>query len=234
MRLFYTPNFSAQNNQLSESESQHCLRVLRMKSGERIQVTDGKGKVFSGSISILSKAVFLEVDEEQVVDNTRNYYLHLAIAPTKQIERLEWFLEKATEIGIDEISLIQTQNSERKRVRMDRLERILVSAMKQSKQYRLPKLNDLQSFSEFMNLDFSESQNWISHCDGNFERQIIKNEDPKQNICILIGPEGDFSPQEIEQAYQAKFRGLRLGDNRLRTETAGIVACQLIQSLHYD
>ncbi|MGB0428653.1 MAG: RsmE family RNA methyltransferase, partial [Flavobacteriales bacterium] len=163
MRLFYTPNFSSQNNQLSESESQHCLRVLRMKSGERIQVTDGKGKVFSGSISILSKAVFLEVDEEQIVDNTRNYYLHLAIAPTKQIERLEWFLEKATEIGIDEISLIQTQNSERKRVRMDRLERILVSAMKQSLKATLPIVSEFTPFKNFISQPF-DGKKYIAHC----------------------------------------------------------------------
>ncbi|MGB1294601.1 MAG: 16S rRNA (uracil(1498)-N(3))-methyltransferase [Flavobacteriales bacterium] len=234
MNLFYTKNFSETNNELSEVEAKHCSRVLRKKDGDTIQVTNGEGLLFEGQVENVGKKVFVNVKQTQVVEKTRDYYLHIAIAPTKNMDRLEWFLEKCTEIGIDEISLIQTHHSERKRVRFDRVEKIVLSATKQSHQMHLPKCNDLVSFKQFIEQDFSDYKTLICHCEQDFEKKHLKSIQKANKYLILIGPEGDFSVQEIEKAYQNQFQGLHLGDNRLRTETAGIVACQNIQFSHYD
>lgn len=234
MNLFYTENFSPDNNQLSEEEAKHCLRVLRRQQGDDIQVTNGNGELFTGTLDILGKKAFVNITTTEVIRKTRNYYLHIAIAPTKNMDRLEWFLEKCTEIGIDEISLLLTSHSERKKIRFDRVEKIVLSAMKQSHQMHLPKCNDLVPYKTFMAQDFSEYQSFICHCENDYPKLNLKQYPSQEKVLILIGPEGDFSLDEIKQAYDLGFNGLDLGINRLRTETAGIVACQNIQFSHYD
>ncbi len=234
MNLFYTENFSTDNNQLSDEETKHCLRVLRRQQGDTIQVTNGTGELFSGTLDIIGKKAFVNITSTQIINKTRSYYLHIAIAPTKNMDRLEWFLEKCTEIGIDEISLLQTSHSERKKIRFDRVEKIVLSAMKQSHQMHLPKCNDLVPFNTFINQDFSDYQSFICHCENAYPKQNLKHYPTQKNVLILIGPEGDFSIDEIKKSYDVGFKGLDLGINRLRTETAGIVACQNIQFTHYE
>lgn len=234
MNLFYTENFSPENNQLSEEEAKHCLRVLRKQHGDTVQVTNGEGVLFTGNLEILGKKAFVNVTSSESIEKTRDYYLHIAIAPTKNMDRLEWFLEKCTEIGIDEISLLLTSHSERKKIRFDRVEKIVLSAMKQSHQMHLPKCNDLMSYKQFMTQDFSAYQKFICHCESEYSKQNLKQYPKENKVLILIGPEGDFSLEEIKTAYENGFHGLDLGINRLRTETAGIVACQNIQFSHYE
>lgn len=234
MNLFYTKNFSPENNQLSEEEAKHCLRVLRRQQDDIIQVTNGTGQLYTGHLDIFGKKAFVNVTSTEEVLKTRDYYLHIAIAPTKNMDRLEWFLEKCTEIGIDEISLLLTAHSERKKIRFDRVEKIVLSAMKQSHQMHLPKCNDLISYKQFIKQDFSDYQSFICHCENDFDKKTLKAYPPKKKVLILIGPEGDFALNEIEMAYEQGFQGLDLGINRLRTETAGIVACQNIQFTHYE
>ena len=234
MNLFYTKGFSTENNQLSDDEAKHCLKVLRRKQGDNIQVTDGCGKLFKGTLDIIGKKAFVNIISVEDIPKTRNYHLHIAIAPTKNIDRLEWFLEKCTEIGIDEVSLLLTSHSERKRVRFDRVEKIVLSAMKQSHQMHLPKSNDLIAFKDFIHKDFTDYQKFICHCEDEFPKLNLKQYPTQQKTLILIGPEGDFSLEEIKLAYEKEFKGLDLGINRLRTETAGIVACQNIQFTHYE
>lgn len=234
MNLFYTENFSPENNQLSEEEAKHCLRVLRKQHGDTVQVTNGEGVLFTGNLEILGKKAFVNVTSSDIFEKTRDYYLHIAIAPTKNMDRLEWFLEKCTEIGIDEISLLLTSHSERKKIRFDRVEKIVLSAMKQSHQMHLPKCNDLMPYKQFMTQDFSSYQKFICHCESEYDKQNLKQYPKENKVLILIGPEGDFSLEEIKTAYENGFHGLDLGINRLRTETAGIVACQNIQFTHYE
>ena len=234
MNLFYTEHFSTENNQLSEEEAKHCLRVLRRQQGDEIQITNGKGELFTGTLDVMGKKAFVNVTSSEQINKTRDYYLHIAIAPTKNMDRLEWFLEKCTEIGIDEISLLLTSHSERKKIRFDRVEKIVLSAMKQSHQMHLPKCNDLVTYKEFIAQDFSDYQSFICHCENDFEKQNLKAYPNHKKTLILIGPEGDFSIDEIKQAYDKGLKGLDLGINRLRTETAGIVACQNIQFINYE
>jgi len=234
MNLFYTENFGPENNQLSDEEAKHCLRVLRRQQGDIIQVTNGSGELFTGTLDIFGKKAFVNITDTEQIHKTRDYYLHIAIAPTKNMDRLEWFLEKCTEIGIDEISLLLTAHSERKKIRFDRVEKIVLSAMKQSHQMHLPKCNDLISYKQFIEQDFSEYQSFICHCENEFTKKNLKAYPTQKKILILIGPEGDFSLDEIKKADQLGFKGLDLGINRLRTETAGIVACQNIQFTHYE
>ncbi len=227
MRLFFHPNPESEN-QLSEEESQHAVKVLRLKEKDPISIIDGKGHLFAAEISKANfkKCEFRILSKKQY-PLTRNYYLHIAIGPTKNIDRTEWFVEKAVEIGIDEISFLQSEHSERKNINIERIEKIAVSAMKQSMNMYIPKINPLISYSTFI-LENKNTANFIAHLEEG-ERKLLKNEvTGKQNICILIGPEGDFSPEEIKLALQNQFIPVSLGESRLRTETAGIVACNTV------
>jgi 16S rRNA (uracil1498-N3)-methyltransferase len=230
MQLFYNANIAKETTQFifDKIESRHIVKVLRKKEGDTLHITDGKGNLYTCQISVPSdKKCMATVTNIQEMPNTRSYYLHVAIAPTKNNDRMEWFLEKATEIGIDEITPIICDNSERKVVKFERLHKIIQSAMKQSLQFRLPKLNAPIKFSEFI----QQSQKGtlcIAHCedqDKNSLKEVIK---PSDNVTLLIGPEGDFSPTEITTALSNKFTPISLGETRLRTETAGIVAVQNI------
>lgn len=230
MQLFYNPSLTSESTEImfDKTESKHIVRVLRKKLGDILHVTNGKGLLFIGSISLVNDSnCIAKIDEIQPQPKPWNYYLHIAIAPTKNIDRFEWFLEKATEIGIDEITPILCSRSERKVLKNDRLEKILESAMKQSLKYQLPKLNELQSLKSFLK-STQKGQLFIAHCDEtyrkSFKNELIKNE----QITVLIGPEGDFSPEEIHLALANNFTPVTLGKSRLRTETAALVATQSV------
>jgi 16S rRNA (uracil1498-N3)-methyltransferase len=228
MQLFYVPNVAENEIVLDETESKHAIRVLRLNVGDKIQVVNGKGGFFLAEITQPHpKKCKLSILEFQKEFGKRQFKLHIAVAPTKNIDRFEWFLEKATEIGIDEITPVLCEHSERKTIKPDRLEKILVSAMKQSLKAYLPKLNPMVSFNEFLIKNEGE-QKYIAHCNEG-EKEHLQNEVEKEkSVTILIGPEGDFSPEEVEQAKKNGFCEISLGSSRLRTETAAIVACHIV------
>ena len=218
---------------MTEEESIHCVRVLRKRAGDEIHIIDGKGSMFAAVIEKADKkACLAKIKALLKKDESRPYYLHIAIAPTKNISRFEWFLEKATEIGIDEITPLLCEHSERKKIRVDRLEKILLSATKQSLRATLPKLNDLTSFSGFFKTAQAQSQNfmaWVEEDAGN----LLKTQYQRgTDTCILIGPEGGFSPDEVTMAKNNNYDTVSLGTSRLRTETAGLAACFAINILN--
>lgn len=223
MQLFIG-EFNNETALLTEEESKHFSKVLRGKTGQSIYVIDGKGKFAKGKvIEINSKSVGVKV-EQWLETEQRNYKIHIAIAPTKSMDRIEFFLEKATEIGVDEITFLNCYHSERKNIKLERCQRIVRSAVKQSLKAHIPKLNDLTRFSDFIKQDFDCDKS-IAHCNEDFERIAIKNHiESKKDYLILIGPEGDFSKEEIEVAMQNGFLGISLGEQRLRTETAALNA----------
>ena len=226
MQLFYLEN---PENEiiLSSEESKHATRVLRKKKGDVLDFTDGKGNLYKAEITLAdSRKCRLQIVSSDQKEKQHNYHLHIAIAPTKNMDRFEWFLEKATEIGIDEITPIICSRSERKVIKTERGNRILLSAMKQSLKYHLPKLNEAINLNDFIKQDF-EGAKYIAHCEDG-EKKELKTRNKTEKSLILIGPEGDFSQKEIELALQNQFKAVSLGTSRLRTETAGIVAVHTI------
>ena len=225
MHIFYTPDISSDSYTLSETESKHCIRVLRLEKGDEITLVDGRGGFFSAEISDPNpKHCTVNVVKSELNFGLRNFQVHVAIAPTKNIERIEWFLEKATEIGIDRVTPLLCRYSERKEIKTDRLEKVMVSAMKQSLKAFLPHLDPLTKFNDFVSQSYN-GQKFIAHCEEQQRDLLISKILPDEKYLILIGPEGDFSSEEIELAIQAGFHPVSLGESRLRTETAGIVAC---------
>ncbi|HAH25320.1 MAG TPA: 16S rRNA (uracil(1498)-N(3))-methyltransferase [Prolixibacteraceae bacterium] len=225
MHIFYTPDITGTHYTLDETESKHCVRVLRLEQGDEIILVDGWGGFFTAQIVDPNpKRCAVKVIKSQLEFGLRSFHVHVAIAPTKNIERIEWFLEKTTEIGVDHVTPILCRFSERKDIKTDRLEKVMVSAMKQSLKAYLPQLDPLTKFSDFISRPF-EGQKFIAHCDEQHRDLLKKMILPNQNYLILIGPEGDFSPEEIKMAIDAGFHPVSLGDSRLRTETAGVVAC---------
>lgn len=231
MALFYVPNLAA-GNVLPEEESQHAVKVLRLQNGDKITVVDGIGGYYEAIITNPHpKYCGFEIIEAKTEFGKRDYKLHIAIAPTKNIERLEWFIEKATEIGIDEITPVICRFAERKIVKKERLEKIIVSAAKQSVKAYFPKLNPLCTFVELMK-NHQASQKFIAHC-YNQDKPLLQTEIKKAtDVLILIGPEGDFSLEEVENAISKGFIPISLGESRLRTETAGVVACHTVALLN--
>ncbi len=233
MQLFYNPNIdkSVEKFSFDREESKHIIKVLRKKDTDILFVTNGLGFLFKTEITLASdtkctvKIVSFEKQE------TSKYKLHLAVAPTKMNDRYEWFLEKATEIGIHEITPIICDHSERKIIKTERLDKIILAAMKQSNQYFLPKLNEPILFKDFVLKNF-DGQKMIAHCDETDKKTLKSVLKPNQNILILIGPEGDFSETEIKLAMQNNYVSITLGNTRLRTETAAIVACHGIRFLN--
>jgi 16S rRNA (uracil1498-N3)-methyltransferase len=227
MQLFYTPDIDAASTtyHLNEEESKHCVRVLRLQVGEKVQLIDGKGSFYTAAITDPHpKRTQLQIISVQKDFHKRNHYLHIAIAPTKNIERLEWFLEKATEVGIDEISLIICQRSERKDAKTERLNKIITSAIKQSIKAWHPVLNEPVPLNKFFSTPF-DGQRFIAHCEQG-DRFTLKHEiKPFGKYLVLIGPEGDFTPKEIDDALNNGFKAITLGESRLRTETAALEAC---------
>ncbi|GAB2696135.1 16S rRNA (uracil(1498)-N(3))-methyltransferase [Mucilaginibacter koreensis] len=235
MQLFYTPDIipDAVFYQLNEEESKHGVRVLRLQTGDELQLIDGKGNLYHAIITDAHpKRTQLRILSVQAEFQKRNHHLHIAVAPTKNIERLEWFLEKATEMGVDEVSLIITQRSERREAKTDRLNKIITSAVKQSVKAYHPQLNEPVAFSKFITKPF-ESQKFIAHCLPGEEKCTLQQlAQLHGRYLILIGPEGDFNEQEIDQALQAGYQPITLGESRLRTETAALAACFEINLLN--
>jgi 16S rRNA (uracil1498-N3)-methyltransferase len=225
MHIFYTPDIHSDVYILSEEESKHCIKVLRLEAGNFLYLVDGKGGFYDAVVEDPHpKRTKLKILSKLENFGKRNHYVHIAIAPTKNIERVEWFLEKATEIGIDEITPIICDRSERKEIKTERLNKVITSAIKQSIKAYHPILNEAIRFSDFI-IKNRTSQKFIAHCmDGakvTIKSQLILN----SNYLIVIGPEGDFTQEELEAAVNHDFIPVSLGDSRLRTETAALEAC---------
>ncbi len=228
MQLFYVPNISGAEVVLDETESKHAVRVLRLTEGTTVELIDGKGGFYIAEIiNANAKKCRLAITKAQKEFGKKNFRLHLAVAPTKNIDRFEWFLEKATEIGIDEITPLLCAHSERKVIKPERLEKILVSAMKQSLKAYLPKLNEFTLFKDFIS-ETSAEQKFIAHCYEGKKPHLKNAITTHSNALVLIGPEGDFSLEEVELATTSGFTAVSLGNARLRTETAGVVACHIV------
>lgn len=230
MQLFYNSEITDSTAQVvfTKDESRHIVKVLRKANGDSLEITNGKGGLFIAEITDANlKKCVATVRSKTLQPATRAYRIHLAVAPTKMNERYEWFLEKATEIGVDCITPIICDHSERKIIKTDRFEKIIQSAMKQSLHYYLPELQEPASFKNFISSPFN-GQKFIAHCETS-ERLSLKHAlQPNRDVLILIGPEGDFSTAEINLALNSGFKPVTLGSTRLRTETAAVVACHSI------
>lgn len=228
MHLFYTPDIDGEYYQLSQEESQHAARVLRLFVGSEVVLTDGKGNWMPSKIvEIHPKSCLVQVSEIIEKYEPKPYELHIAIAPTKNIDRFEWFLEKSTEIGIDKIISLLTEHSERKDIKPDRLNKIITSAMKQSLKAWHPELEGMTKFDQFIQRPF-DGVKLIAWCEASKEARIENYVQAKENVLILIGPEGGFSPAEFQKATEQGFVPVSLSTSRLRTETAAIVACHSV------
>ncbi len=228
MIVFYSHDIQGGRAEFSEEETRHCVQVLRKRQGDVIRFCDGRGMWYEGVISEVGKRTFAAEIIRSWPEEVSAPDLHLAVAPVKQLERFEWLLEKATEIGVRRITPLVCAHSERVRLRHDRLLRILLAAMKQSMRASMPLLDELIAFESFLDTLDGESQKFIAHCRQpalpHFFRKII----PLRPVVLLIGPEGDFSDAEIQQAEAAGFASVSLGRARLRTETAAVVGCELV------
>lgn len=232
MQLFYAPAIQPPHYTLSEEESKHCIRVLRLVQGDTINITDGKGNLFSCRIVEPNpKRCSVEVVDCKEQYEALPYSLTMCVAPTKVIDRFEWFLEKATEIGISEIIPLLSSHSERKAIKLEREEKVVTAAMKQSLKAYHPMLHDITSFTEVVKRPF-DGQRFIAHCEPamsdegkNYLFDVIE---PNSKVEVLIGPEGDFSPEEIKIALEHGYREISLGNQRLRTETAAVMATSMV------
>jgi len=229
MQLFYNPNLDHSISQFvfDATESKHIVRVLRKKEGDELFVTNGKGYLFTIKIleANMKKCKVAIVSTKK--KHQKMYWLHMVVAPTKMNDRFEWFLEKATEIGVNEITPIICERSERKVLKIERMERVIQSAMKQSLRTYLPKLNKAITFNDFMEKEYMGLK-FIAHCGEEEKVDLKRRVAADKDVTILIGPEGDFSRTEINMAYDKGFLPVFLGEARLRTETAAIVACTVV------
>lgn len=227
MHQFYVPNI-LESKQLPEEESLHAVRVLRLKEGDNIEVVDGKGGLFLCRITLAHpKRSIVEIISSNEVPNHWKCNITVAIAPTKSLDRMEWMAEKITEMGVDRIIPLRCRYSERKELKTDRLRKILVSAMKQSLKAVLPVIDDMTPFIDVVKMNFS-GQKFIAYCDRDDRHLLAGKYNCGENVLILIGPEGDFSKEEIKLALDNGFIPVSLGDSRFRTETAAIFACSVI------
>ncbi len=228
MYLFYSTNIS--ENYLSREESNHASKVLRLAEGDLISLTDGSGNAYKAKLGVMEKGQFNFELMEKFQSINKRHYIHLAIAPTKNMDRMEWFTEKAVELGVDAITFIESDHSERSRIRLDRLHKKAVSAMKQSKCYIIPKINGLIKFKDFVRI-CPQSKKFIAHV--NDKNELLRSStEPGKDYALLIGPEGDFSKEEIKLAKDFKFKPVSFGKTTLRTETAGVVACAQLNMLN--
>ena len=233
MNLFYAPDINLPYYQLSEEESKHLIRVFRYRVGDEVFFTDGKGNIYTCTIIDASpKHCKVEVLDKSEGGDKRPFKLQMGVAPTKNISRFEWYLEKATEIGIDSIIPFVSFHSERKDIKTDRLNRVITAAIKQSLKSFHPHLHDLMKFREMIELPF-DGQKFIAFIDEEVTLELSKAYLPGSNAFILIGPEGDFSLEEVKLAQQNGFVPIKLGPSRLRTETAAVAACHTINLLNY-
>lgn len=242
MQVFFSNQIQRPHLYLTEDESKHCAQVLRKKSGDIIHIIDGLGGFYKGEILVIhkKKVEVLILEEKQEAELKQE--IHIALAPPKQAEKFEWFIQKATEIGISEITPINSLRTERKKLKEDRLHKILVSAIKQSKRARIPKLHPFQKFNDFLKTPISGSK-LIGHCECDPENSLIHvyNQEKlyeAQKVTVLIGPEGDFTTDEVQIAKENGFSEISFGEMRLKTETAGILACHslhlLLQANQYE
>lgn len=231
MQLFFCENLALNTEViLSQEESFHAAQVLRMRSGDFIHLTDGLGHLFRGELlNVDSKKSLVRLVEELPL-RPATTRLHIAIAPTKNIDRFEWFLEKATEMGIAEITPLLCRHSERKEIKPERLNKVIVAAAKQSHHFIFPRLNPLLKFEDFINTTSAENK-FIAHCESSEKNDFGKSIIGKKSALLLIGPEGDFSEQEIQLAISNNYVPVSLGESRLRTETAGVYACAVFNAL---
>jgi 16S rRNA (uracil1498-N3)-methyltransferase len=228
LNLFYTPDIVSGIYSLNAEESRHCKTVLRLEEGDTVYLTDGRGALFTCRITdSKSKQVIVEVVSRQDDYGRRNYYLHLAVAPTKNIDRFEWFIEKATEIGIDEITPLICEHSERRKLRIDRIYKVVTSAVKQSLKAYHPVINELKEFKQFI-AEPRKGQLFIAHLEEKDPVRLLEVYQKGSDVTILVGPEGDFSDYEMASALTSGYQCVSLGNSRLRTETAAIVACHSI------
>jgi len=228
MNIFFTQNIEGKYYQFSEEDSKHCIKVLRLGLNDTVHLTDGNGFLYRCKIiDEHPKHCKVEIRETIKKHKPRTNYIHIAIAPTKSIDRFEWFIEKVTEIGIDEITPILTTRSERKTIRLDRTEKVIIAAMKQSLKAFKPKLNPVTKVKNLIEKEFTGTK-CIAHCEPIDKISLKEIQIKNHEILVLIGPEGDFTPEEIEMARKAGFEEINLSNSRLRTETAGIVACNTI------
>lgn len=229
MQVFYAPDIEGNHHVLGRNESRHLVRVLRMKPGAAVNLIDGKGNLFEGVIDTADPSGCRVVIKSVIHGfEKRNYRLHIAISPLRNPERFEWFIEKAVEIGIDEITPLICKNTGKPGIKSERIRNLIVSAMKQSLKAREPILNVATPFSDFVDKDYRGTL-MQAHCNPGIPRiKISEIYNPGQDAVIMIGPEGDFTQEETEKALSNKFTHIHLGGSRLRTETAGIAACHSI------
>ena len=231
-RYFYVPD-ATQQTELPSEEAMHALRVLRLKSGDEMFLMDGEGNYYRAQVTIAAThRCFYEITEKLPQERQWQGRVHLAIAPTKMMDRIEWMVEKATEIGVDEVSFLNCQFSERRLVKTTRLDKIVVAAMKQSHKAYKPVLNEIVSFKSFINQPL-EGRKYIAHCYEEVPRSYLFEElqktDGQEDATVMIGPEGDFSIEEVKMAVEAGWISVHLGESRLRTETAGLSAIMMMQ-----
>ena len=229
MIQFFAPDIE-QTLMLPESDSQHCIRVLRRRAGDEIEVIDGRGNSYTCRIvDPHSKHTVVEIVEKRPTPLPWDYQISIAVAPTKLMDRMEWMTEKLTEIGVNSITPLLCEHSERKEIKTERLEKIAVSAMKQSLKSTLPTINPMTPIAAFAKSVPGDYDKFVAYCDRNIERVLLsKSVKPNRNTVVLIGPEGDFSPSEISMLLDNGFKPVSLGDCRLRTETAAVNACDTI------
>lgn len=222
-----------QSNLLPEKESQHCAKVLRMAEGDALTVTDGKGFFYECTLArVHQKQCMVNILQTVECPKGWDFTLTIAFTPTKQMERNEWFVEKAVEIGVDSIIPLHCRFSERKDIKNERLEKIAVAAMKQSQQAHLPQIEEMLSFDEVISRPF-QGKKYIAHCYDLPKKALAQSYKKGENALLLIGPEGDFSPEEVEKALSAGFEPVSLGESRLRTETACIAATHTIHVINH-
>lgn len=229
MQIFYAHDISGPVHTLDENESKHIIRVLRLRRGIQVRLIDGKGNLYEGEIEDdNSRRCTIRIKNIIPDFEKRNYNLHIAISPLKNADRLEWFVEKSVELGIDTITPLICRNTEKQAVRTARLENIIISAMKQSIKAKQPELSGAMNFPEFISRE-QQGKLMIAHCNSSFGKKKISDVyRPGEDAVILIGPEGDFSEDEIRMALDKGYHGVHLGNSRLRTETAGIAACHAV------
>ncbi len=235
MELFFSNHINDDIIILDSQESRHCTKVLRKNVGDLVNVVDGVGNFYKGELVLIDKNS-CQIKVNEVINNygKKKYYIHIAISPIKNHDRLEWFIEKSVEIGIDEISFIQCERTLRKNIKLERINRIAITAMKQTLKAKLPKINQIESFGSLLDR-CSENMKFICHLENNKRDNLFSFKDTivnSSNSCILIGPEGDFTSQEISLSYKYNFIPITLGNSRLRTETAGVVSCNLINAIY--
>lgn len=229
--LFYQPGIPSGSYFLDPEESRHATKVLRKKTGDTIHITDGKGVLYTCRITDAKPDVCAFKVESSEPEKNKSFNIHLAIAPTKNPDRLEWFVEKAVEIGVDGISFLECDNSERTTIKLERIEKLAISAMKQSLKITLPKIHAIRPLRKFIS-ESNSSSKFIAYVDQTNPDQLFKAARINENYTVLIGPEGDFSPAELELALQNGYKKVALGPSRLRTETAGIVACHTLNLIN--